>query len=137
MGDEPIVFSPDLAGAEYGLRLRALVDVMPRQVKWLVPGMIPLRTLTLVAGVGGLGKSTWLAAIAAQVSSGKLGGPADVIFVSLEDPAAEVMRPRVEAAGATWPVCMSSSSVTATRRCGSRPTRRTWRGSCVSARRGS
>ena len=40
------------------LQLRALADVEARQVRWLVPGLIPLRTLTLVAGVGGLGKST-------------------------------------------------------------------------------
>jgi putative DNA primase/helicase len=98
-------FSPDLPAvppAEQGgasLRLRALSEVQPRQVRWLVPGLIPLRTLTLVAGVGGLGKSTWLAAIAAQVSAGELGEPGDVILVSFEDPAAEVLRPRVEAAG--------------------------------------
>ena len=42
--------------------LRPLFAVWPRQVRWLVPGLIPLRSLTLVAGVGGLGKSTWLAA---------------------------------------------------------------------------
>ncbi len=80
--------------------LRPLAEVQPRQVRWLVPGLIPLRTLTLVAGVGGLGKSTWLMAIAASVSRGELGEPGDVIIVSFEDPAAEVLRPRAEAAGA-------------------------------------
>ena len=35
------------------LRLRPLAEVQPRQVRWLLPGLIPLRTLTLVAGVGG------------------------------------------------------------------------------------
>ena len=29
------------------LRLRRLSEVQPRQVRWLVPGLIPLRTLTL------------------------------------------------------------------------------------------
>lgn len=82
------------------LALRALAEVKPRQVRWLVPGLIPLKTLTLVAGVGGLGKSTWLAGIAAQVSRGELGkDPGDVVLVSFEDTAAEVLRPRVEAAG--------------------------------------
>ncbi len=81
--------------------LRALADVQARQVRWLKPGLIPLGTLTLVAGVGGLGKSTWLAAVAAETSRGDLldGTPGSVILVSFEDPAAEVLRPRVEAAG--------------------------------------
>jgi putative DNA primase/helicase len=69
-------------------------------VRWLVPGKVPLRTLTLVAGVGGLGKSTWLLAVAAQGSCGDLGDPWDTVIVSFEDPAAEVIRPRLEAAGA-------------------------------------
>lgn len=67
-------------------------------MRWLLPGLIPLRTLTLVAGVGGLGKSTWLAGVAARLSRGDLGGPGDVVIVSYEDAAEEVLRPRVEAA---------------------------------------
>jgi hypothetical protein len=81
------------------LMLQPLADVEARQSRFLVPGLIPLRTLTLVAGVGGLGKSTWLATIAARVSRGDLGEPGNVIIVSLEDAAEEVLRPRVEAAG--------------------------------------
>jgi AAA domain len=81
------------------LRPRPLAAVEAKNVRWLVPGLIPLRTLTLVAGVGGLGKSTWLAARAADVSRGDLGGkPADVLIVTFEDAAEEVLRPRVEAA---------------------------------------
>jgi hypothetical protein len=57
-----------------GLMLQRLSDVEPRNVRWLVHGLIPLRTLTLVAGVGGLGKSMWLAGIAAQLSRGELEG---------------------------------------------------------------
>jgi hypothetical protein len=84
-----------------GLRLQSLASVEPRNVRWLVPGLIPLRTLTLVAGVGGLGKSMWLAGVAARLSRGELDGhsPADTVIVSYEDTAAEVLRPRVEAAG--------------------------------------
>ncbi|MEP6813902.1 MAG: AAA family ATPase, partial [Actinomycetota bacterium] len=57
--------------------------------------------ITLVAGVGGLGKSMWLASVAAQLSRGNLDGhgPADTVIVSYEDTAAEVLRQRVEAAG--------------------------------------
>jgi hypothetical protein len=81
------------------LRVEQLGRVRARQVRWLVPGMIPVGALTLVAGVGGLGKGTWLIQVAARASRDELGDPADTILVSFEDPAAEVLRPRVEAAG--------------------------------------
>lgn len=87
------------SGPRRRFRLRPLAEVTPRAINWLVPGMIPMRTLTLVAGVGGLGKSTYLAAVAAQLSTGELGEPGDTIIVSFEDPAEEVLRPRIEAAG--------------------------------------
>lgn len=81
------------------LRLRSLAEVQPRQIRWLDPGFIPLGTLALIAGIGGLGKSTWLAGIAARLSQGELeGDAADTIIVSFEDAAEEVLRPRVEAA---------------------------------------
>jgi putative DNA primase/helicase len=79
--------------------LRALAEAEARQVQFLVPGLIPLRTITLVAGVGGLGKSTYLAGVAARVSRGELGDLGDVIFISYEDTTEEMLRPRVEAAG--------------------------------------
>src|SRR5262249_44448821 len=79
------------------LRLRALSEVQPRRVRWLVPGQIPLRFPPRVAGVGGLGKSTWLLARAAEGSVAP--EPWDTIYVSFEDTAEEVLRPRVEAAG--------------------------------------
>jgi hypothetical protein len=82
------------------LGLRSLASVAPRNVRFLVPGLIPLRTLTLVPGIGGLGKSTWLAAIAAKLSRGELGDPGAALIVSFEDTAEEVLRPRLEAAGA-------------------------------------
>jgi putative DNA primase/helicase len=83
--------------SEPGLKLVPLADIQPRKQRWLVHGLIPLRTLTLVAGVGGLGKSMWLAGVAARLSCGD--PPADTVIVSYEDTAAEVLRPRVEAAG--------------------------------------
>ncbi len=97
-GDEP---EEDARGGARRLGLRPLAEVQPRQVRWLKPWQIALRTLTLVAGVGGLGKSTWCTGVAADVSTGELneGEPADVVIVSFEDTAEEVLRPRVEAAG--------------------------------------
>ncbi len=82
-------------------RRRSFDEVTPRAVRWLVPGVVPLRTSTLTAGQGGLGKSTWLMAVAAQVTTGKLNGhPASVIVVSYEDTIEEILRPRAEAANA-------------------------------------
>lgn len=78
-------------------KLRPLSAATPRQTKWLRAGLIPLRFLTLVAGIGGLGKSTWLLAEAAAGSVAP--EPWDTIYVSFEDTADEVLRPRVEAAG--------------------------------------
>jgi hypothetical protein len=97
---EPAAEPDDPAGANR-LRRRALEAVRARRTEFLLPGLIPLKVLTLVAGVGGLGKSTWLAGVAAQVSRGEPLGrdPSDVLLVSFEDTAAEVLRPRVEAAG--------------------------------------
>lgn len=83
-------------------RRRSFAEVTPRAVHWLVPGVVPLGTSTLIAGQGGLGTSTWLMAVAAQVTTGKLNGgqPAHVIVVSYEDTIEEILRPRAEAAGA-------------------------------------
>ncbi len=88
------------AAADGGLRLRRVADVEPRAVSWLVPGLIPRRAVSLLAGVGGLGKSTLACGIAAGVSAGRYGEPGDAIIVSYEDPTAEVLRPRLQAAGA-------------------------------------
>jgi hypothetical protein len=103
-GVEGIAFSTDDASGEKPsgdrLELRRLQGVAARQTRWHTPGTIPLGALTLVAGIGGLGKSTWAIAVAARASRGELGPPSDTILVSFEDPAAEVLRPRAEAAGA-------------------------------------
>ena len=56
--DEFVPLSEETVEPTGGVRRRALADVQPRAVRFLVPGLVPLRTLTLVAGVGGLGKST-------------------------------------------------------------------------------
>jgi AAA domain len=78
-------------------KLRPLSEATPRQTSFLVPGLIPLRFLTLVAGIGGLGKSTWLYGLAAAGSVA--AEPWETIYVTFEDTADEVMKPRVEAAG--------------------------------------
>jgi hypothetical protein len=85
---------------ERELRVRPLASVRSRPVRWLVDGMIPAGALTLVAGEGGRGKSTWLTSVAALVTRGQLGEAGSVLVVSYEDPAELVLRPRLLAAGA-------------------------------------
>jgi hypothetical protein len=84
------------------LQVRALSDVCARRVRWLYEPLIPLRTLTLVAGEGGLGKSLLLAHVTARLTRGEFMdiGPAAVLVISNEDTAEEVIVPRLIAADA-------------------------------------
>lgn len=80
-----------------------LSSVASRRIKWLVPGIVPLRGLTLLAGAGGLGKSTFAIRLAADLSRGELledGEPGSTLIVTTEDTAEEILRPRALAANA-------------------------------------
>jgi predicted ATP-dependent serine protease len=79
--------------------------IEPEIVRWLWERRVPLGALTILAGMPGLGKSTLTTLIGAQISKGTLAGslygqPATVMYVTLEDHLASVVRPRLEAAGA-------------------------------------
>jgi AAA domain/Bifunctional DNA primase/polymerase, N-terminal/Primase C terminal 1 (PriCT-1) len=90
---------PKLAVVEVADRwvLQALAQATPRQVQWLVRGLIPLKYLTLIAAIGGQGKTTYMLGVAARGSVAEK--PWDTIYVSFEDTADEVLNPRVQAAG--------------------------------------
>lgn len=80
-------------------------DVRPEGLRWLWRDRIPLGKLTLLAGDGGLGKSTLTIALAAQLSHGSLDGElkgeaAGTLILSTEDDAADTIVPRLMAAGA-------------------------------------
>ncbi len=85
--------------AKRELAARPLSETPARVVTWLLDGLIPIGSLTLVAGVGGKGKTTWLLGVAAQVSTGRLGPVGNVLVLTYEDAIATTIRPRVEAAG--------------------------------------
>ena len=89
--------------------LTRVSDVELEEVKWLVPGRIPLGKIALLEGDPGLGKSTLLVDIAARATTGSpmpdgthgdLAGPTNAIILSAEDGAGDTIRPRLEAAGA-------------------------------------
>lgn len=79
-------------------------DVKPLPVRWLWDRRIPLGMVTVMAGREGLGKSTFSAWIAAQVTRGTLEGdvsePRDVLWVTLEEGLEYELNPRLTAAGA-------------------------------------
>jgi AAA domain/Bifunctional DNA primase/polymerase, N-terminal/Primase C terminal 1 (PriCT-1) len=75
------------------LRRRATSTIAARPVEWLVANVVPLGTLSLVAGIGGLGKSALALAWAAEVTR----EGSNALVVSYEDAAEQVIRPRFEA----------------------------------------
>jgi hypothetical protein len=103
----PIDAAP-LKGLETArLATRCLADIDAKPVSWLWPGHIARGKLTIFAGDPGLGKSQITASIAGIVTRGgrwpvsnEKCEPADVLFLSAEDDAADTIRPRLEAVGA-------------------------------------
>lgn len=76
-------------------------SVKTERLDWLIPNWVPKRSLTLLAGREGLGKSTIACDIAAQATRGELTGtPMRVAYLATEDSPSITVRPRLEAAGA-------------------------------------
>jgi AAA domain len=74
---------------------RPLQVIGARPLEFLIDRVVPKGTLTMIAGVGGLGKSALALAYAKRVTD--RGG--NVLIVSYEDAAEQVLRPRFEALG--------------------------------------
>jgi hypothetical protein len=80
-------------------------DITPEPVRFAWAERFPLGALALVAGEGGLGKSTLLVEQHARASRGELEGelegePAPSLIITSEDHAASVVIPRLIVAGA-------------------------------------
>lgn len=72
-------------------------------ITWLWKGWIPDANITLLAGDGGVGKSTFLAGLAARLSRGdgiNGGVPGNALILSAEDSGAQIIGPRLRAADA-------------------------------------
>jgi archaellum biogenesis ATPase FlaH len=91
--EEPIAQPVRARAAKRQAHTRPIATIIARQTEWLIGEIIPLGTLSLVAGIGGLGKSGLLLAWAAPVT--RAGH--HVLIVSYEDAAEQVLRPRFEA----------------------------------------
>jgi hypothetical protein len=99
----------ELEAAGSGRRGRRLLvtrysAIVPENVRWAWEERVPLGAVTILAGRQGLGKSTLLANLAADLSQGRLPGelyckPATILTASFEDTAPQVAA-RLLAAGA-------------------------------------
>jgi putative DNA primase/helicase len=80
-------------------------QVVHQDVEWLVEGWIPLACSTLVGGPSEVGKSTFFAALAAQVAGGRAmikdpwWKPHTVLWYTAEESVANVVGPRLSIAG--------------------------------------
>lgn len=72
-----------------------LSEVEPKKIEFLWNDTIPRRMLTIVAGRSGVGKSTALAKIVADISQDK-----KVLLYSAEDDYSHILQPRLKASGA-------------------------------------
>lgn len=94
---------PDLPPGQVVLRRASSFD--PKRVQWLWHDRIPLGEITLVAGREGVGKSTYLADLAAKITRGEAlgeftGQPRGVLYIAGEDSWHHTIVPRMIAAGA-------------------------------------
>lgn len=76
-----------------------------RRQEFFWEGRVPLGTMTLMSGRGGVGKSTFALWMIAQAQAAQLPGdlgdePVKVLYVSVEDDWATQVKPRLEAVGA-------------------------------------
>ena len=96
--------SPD-PGAVPLLRTRAIRDVQPEEINWLWPRWLARGKVSLLVGPPGSMKSTALLDLAVRCATGRAfpGGaaapPARWLFLSTEDAAGDVLRPRWEQLG--------------------------------------
>jgi hypothetical protein len=106
-GTEPDGGQPDAHDDPTGkkLTLTPASEIEMRIPKWLWDWRIPIKAITLLAGREGIGKSTYVIHLTAQITRGTLPGryhgkPHSVAIIATEDTWAEVIVPRLVAAGA-------------------------------------
>jgi putative DNA primase/helicase len=94
--------------AKHGLVVTRAADLTPQKLARVWNGRFALGKIGFIAGEPGLGKSLIAAYMTATVSTGSKwwgdegkSGRGDVIYISAEDGAADTIRPRLEAAGAS------------------------------------
>lgn len=94
-----------MTGETRELWLTAASAIQSRRQRWLWSGRVPVGTVTVFAGRGGEGKSTFALYLGAMANHGLLDGdfagtPSPMLILSHEDDWGTVMKPRLVAAGA-------------------------------------
>lgn len=83
------------------ISLITATSVRTERLDWLIDSWVPRRSLTLLAGREGLGKSTIACGWAAQATRGELNSPPmNVAYLETEDSRSITVKPRLQAAGA-------------------------------------
>lgn len=100
--DEELAPEPEIP--ERSLALRSLSGVQSKRTRFLWDKMIPQSAVSIAAGRGGTGKSSFMIWLAGQVNHGLLPGEihgqrSSVLYVSHEDSLDEVVVPRADANG--------------------------------------
>ena len=106
----PVVNVVAPAESTRGCTTVCIADVVPQRTEWLWEGRIPLAQITLIDGEPGKGKGCITCDLAARVTRGGAmplaavsstpRPAAAVLFMSAEDALAQVIRPRLDVAGA-------------------------------------
>lgn len=87
-------------GINEGVVITPLASVEYQPVSWLWEDFIPTRAVTILSGEPGVNKSTLAFGIAAGLSTGKSGVPANSLILTTEDSYQMTVVPRLRAAGA-------------------------------------
>ena len=87
-----------MSGDERVVYLRRADDIRPEHVEYLDDPWIPLRVVTLIVGLDGIGKSTLIyhrsGATRGLLAGDLAGTPVDVVVASSEDHPGSVIIPR-------------------------------------------
>jgi len=98
------------------LLVTPLDTIKTKRQLWAYKDIVPLNVATILAGTGGIGKSTILSWLTAGLTNGDLEGdfqgqPVGVGFISGEDDLATTLVPRLKAAGANLSLVHDFSAV--------------------------
>lgn len=98
------------------LLVTPLGGIKTKRQLWAYKDIVPLNVATILAGTGGIGKSTILSWLTAGLTTGTLEGdfyghPVAVGFISGEDDLATTLVPRLQAAGANLELVQDFSGV--------------------------
>jgi hypothetical protein len=72
-------------------------EIERSEVDWLDSGRVPRGMVTVLAGIGGFGKSQFTCLLAARNSRGELGEASATLIATAEDDPSTTVRPRLEA----------------------------------------